>query len=427
MATSRSAMGRLLSAIHLRPRRPRPAKRRADGGGTLIDPKAKADASAAAVAAAVNDFSFRFAGRLHADAPDSNLVTSPVSAWLPLAALANAASACVVDDLLEALGVAGATREQVDTAAARMLHGLTADATALSIADAAFVDHRRTLAMPFVRTFRDRYFGEAFEVDFSAPDAAGAVNAWAAESTDGRITDLVERIDADVVAAIANAVFFTDPWKSQFDTHLTEAGTFHAPSGDVEVPLMTRHVSDVPYHETEHLQMVSLPFENGAELHVILHRSGGTLDLLAHFDGERFRQLLADRTPRRGRVVLPRFTLTPDTADLKAPLTDLGVPLFVDKDDVLPGLLDDDEPTWLSEATQRAMLEIDENGATAAAVTVMMVARGGPPPEPPEDTPFEMVCDRPFVAILTHPTVDCAHQILFVAVVNEPAGPRPRQ
>ena len=72
---------------------------------------------------------------------------------------------------------------------------------------------------------------------------------------------------------------------------------------------------------------------------------------------------------------------------------------------------------WLSDAIQKAVIKVDEKGTTAAAVTVMAAAATG---MPMPGTPFEMICDRPFVFILYEKTYDGGSQVLFTGIVNQP-------
>jgi len=52
----------------------------------------------------------------------------------------------------------------------------------------------------------------------------------------------------------------------------------------------------------------------------------------------------------------------------------LGVPLFDTNAAPLTGLVKENIPVWLSGTIQKAVIEVDEKGTTAAAVTVMMMA-----------------------------------------------------
>ena len=122
-------------------------------------------------------------------------------------------------------------------------------------------------------------------------------------------------------------------------------------------------------------------------------------------------------TLAEGRLLLPRFSIENDL-DLVETLELLGVPLFdIAAAPLTGGLVEENIPVWLSSAIQRALIQVDEKGTTAAAVTVMVgVTTAGPQP----NRPFEMVCDKPFVFILYENTFDGGSQILFTGIVNEP-------
>ena len=104
--------------------------------------------------------------------------------------------------------------------------------------------------------------------------------------------------------------------------------------------------------------------------------------------------------------------------ELRDTLTALGVPLFDAAEAPLTGgLIEENIPVWLSSAVQKAVIEVDEKGTTAAAVTVMAAA-GAAMPIPTE--PFTMNCNSPFVFVLCEYTYDGGSQILFTGVVNQP-------
>jgi serpin B len=93
------------------------------------------------------------------------------------------------------------------------------------------------------------------------------------------------------------------------------------------------------------------------------------------------------------------------------------VPLFDGASAPITGLLAGGDPLFLSDAMQKAMIKVDENGTTAAAVTLgLMMGAWMPEPTPP----FEMICDRPFVFVLYGHTNDGGTQVLFTGLVNQP-------
>jgi serpin B len=390
--------------------------------------------SAQEAAKGANDFAFRFSSTLLSEMDtNDNFVCSPYSVWLPLAALLNATDEAARPALLDALGTAGLTAEGINNAASRMLYGLTNSRMndmlsesgeevvidPLKIANAIFVDDDQTLNQDFAQIFADYYRGAAMNVDFASPDAAAAVNQWASDNTEGLIKDVIGEFDPDTVAAIANAIYFSDRWDWEFQESKTVEDTFHAPGGDSKAQFMVRQGDDLSYYEDDILQAMPLEFTMGGGMLILLPKDGDGSGLLRSFTSERFSEIMNRRTPRTGKLLLPRFEINGDAMNLMDTLKALNVPLVDPLLAPITGLLDDTYPLYISDAVQKAMIRVDEKGTTAAAVTVMAVAEAAAMmPEP--TVPFEMNCNKPFAFVLYGRTYDAGPQVLFTGVVNQP-------
>ncbi|MDR1703958.1 MAG: hypothetical protein LBS19_04645 [Clostridiales bacterium] len=394
----------------------------------LISPGFNQDEASRLVAAGANDFAFRLSSALLEHADGENFVCSPFSVWLPLAALANAADAESLPALLDAIGAAGFEAGDVNKAASRMLYDLTREMdkeyykdafSPLCIANAVFVDDDVTLSKNFAQNFADYFLGASMNVDFRSPEAPKTVNRWASDNTGGLIEDIVQEFDPDTVAAIANAVYFSDRWSWEFSPDSTVADIFHSPSGDTEARFMIREGDMQTYYEDDKVQAMPLNFSTGGGMMIILPKDGDAGALLSGMTTDYFNEIREDSITATGKLLLPRFTIDSGVMPLKDALTELGVPLF--DEDAAPltgGLIEEDLPVWLSAALQKAYIEVDEKGTTAAAVTLMRAAAGAAMPKPTE--PFEMKCDKPFVFVLYGRTYDGGDQILFTGVVNRP-------
>ena len=381
-----------------------------------------------AVARGANDFAFRLSTALVENAGDENFVCSPYSVWIPLAALVNATDEANRADLLTALGAAGISVEDLNTSASRMLYSLTKEKNKeyeeyydpLKIANAIFVDDDVTLNKDFAQTFLDYYRGNAMNVDFASATAVEAVNQWASDNTEGLITDIIEEFDPDTVAAIANAIYFSDRWSWEFEPESTTEGIFHSPTGEKNAYFMVREDDDQTYYEDDQVQAMPLEFTTGGGMYIILPKDGDAKALLSSMTNEYFEEIQNDSISAAGKLLLPRFSADSGMMELKDALMALGVPLF---DEALApltgGLLEDENlPVWLSSVAHKAVIQVDEKGTTAAAVTLMMAYGGVNAPEPTE--PFEMNCNRPFVFVLYGNTFDGGNQVLFTGIVNEP-------
>ena len=397
---------------------------------------------AAFIATGANDFAFRLSAQLAKENGDHNLVVSPFSVYLPLAALLNATTKEHQQELFTALG-AGLERSgyctpawadcalipvsDMNEVAARMLYNLTdarnkADKeyynNPLKIANAIFVDKKQTLKPEFAQAFADYYQGTAINVDFTSPDAVRRVNNWASDNTDGLIPSLVQQFDPNTVAAIANAIYFSDRWSWEFKPEETKKGEFHNPKGTSIAHFMV-HEGNMDYYEDSRLQAIPLRFKSGGGMYILLPKHGIANELLSDLTANYFNVIDRDKELSNGILKLPRFEFASDFDGLAETLTELGVPLFdAETAPLTGGLITSSQKVWLNKAIQKAIIKVDEKGTTAAAVTVMMAAGGAAPPQP--TTTFEMICDKPFVFVLYGDTIDGGNQVLFTGIVNQP-------
>ena len=156
-----------------------------------------------------NGFALRFTDALLKQKEEGeNLLASPYSAWLPLAALVNGCSGETQEQLLKASGEAGIDAETLNQTVKAINAGLSQEErkksyeeygetfeSPLKIANALFVKQDAKVNGDFEQLFADNYDGKLFSVDFSDPSAANAINSWASEQTEGKITEIVDSFD----------------------------------------------------------------------------------------------------------------------------------------------------------------------------------------------------------------------------------------
>jgi len=393
----------------------------------LIEPSLnEQQVSAKTVARGANDFAFRLSALLSENVGTESFICSPYSVWLPLAALVNATDSQYREELLTALGAAGINVADLNNAASRMLYSLTkqrdrqyeAYHDPLRIVNAFFVGNNVTLRREFAQTFLDYYCGRAITVDFTSNEAVHAVNQWASDSTEGLITEIIREFDPDTIAAIANAIYFSDRWVWEFSEENTTEDTFHSPTGDITAFFMLREGNNQVYYEDDNVQAMPLRFKTGGGLYIILPKDGDAAGLLSSMTSKYFDTIQSDSILATGKLLLPRFSIESGAMELSDTLKALGVPLFDELTAPLTGgLVEESIPVWLSGAIQKAVIIVDEKGTTAAAVTILP-APGAAPPTPTE--PFEMNCNSPFVFVLYDRTNDGGNQVLFTGIVNRP-------
>ncbi len=365
-----------------------------------------------------NEFAFKLSKSLFKKGENS--ILSPFSVWMTLAALSNATNAKVLPELLKSINAEGLSVKDINESVSRMLYMLTGnegkDANShnpLAIANAIFVDKSVALKEPFAQAFLDFYRGAAQNVDFLQPSSIDAINKWASEHTNGLITDIVKEIPRDTIAALANAIYFSDRWALEFNEAETEGLPFKGTKSEAKAKFMKREGDAIPYYEDASLQAVNLEFVGGGGLLIMLPKDKDADALFNGMNADSFKNILDGIGPNSGKLLMPRFELFSDF-ELKEALEGLGVPLFDSMRLPLNELADVD--AFISAALHQATITVDEKGTTAAAVTVQMMSRTSLP-SPTE--PFSMVCDRPFAFVLHKWTPEAGAQVLFTGVVNQ--------
>lgn len=397
-------------------------------GGEKSDSKVTLDAGIRHEDGA-NGFAFRLTKEmLEESKKGENSVISPYSVWLPLAALANGTDEEAKAELLSALGRSGMDVDALNEEVKNVLgvlkqeeqavwmreNGMEEYESPLKIANALFVDRKFSVNGEFESVFTENYDGKLFEVDFADESAVQIVNDWADEQTNGKIRQVIDSFDPQTVAAIANAIFYSDGWARKFPKKNTGNDIFHGSAEKEEVPFMYNEFAGMPYYEDEAMQAAVLATASGGCLTILLPKGDRSAEeLLSGMDAAKFEKLMgADEATVQ--LTLPRFKAESGVFSVREALERMGVPLTDGEDPHLDKLAEG-ELLYLSQAVQKAMIEVDEEGLTAAAVTVMALMRAS---APMEQEPVEMRCDRPFAFILSSWGGD-GQQVLFTGVVNQ--------
>ncbi len=242
--------------------------------------------------------------------------------------------------------------------------------------------------------------GDVRSLDF-AGDAEGAtdrINTAVEEDTAGIIEDLfAEPLRPDTVAVLTNALHLKARWANPFTD--TRSAPFAAPAGQSTVDLMSGATGSS--RSWEGWRSVELPYRDGTLAAVAVLPPEGTDPCAVEAD------VLAgvqDGRPTPVGVELPRISIE-QTHELVDPLLSLGMPESGD----YPGL---GGQLLLSEAVQKAWIEVDEQGTEAAAATGIGMAESAGPSD-------VVVFDRPFLFVVTD---TATRSPLFTAVVRDPSA-----
>jgi serpin B len=235
--------------------------------------------------------------------------------------------------------------------------------------------------------------------DLSNADEAAKIDAWVKDVTKGAIPEILGGPVSKASFAALNALHFKSRWKNPFDPKLTATASFTGLDGkSADVQMM-------------HLGKSARAFRQEKAGEKAGERTFVAIDL--PFADERFSLVVVTtkEKPSAPKDFAPVASWL-SGAGFKVQPGDLALPRFAaaGRDELLPaldslGLRDArrspaalqgfGSDVTLTQVTQRAMIEVDEEGAEAAAATVAIGTRTLEP-----DDSIHMVVDKPFVFAL---------------------------
>src|SRR6266496_3594818 len=324
----------------------------------------------------------------------SNLVVSPSSVATVLAMILPGARAATADEIAATLH----TRlepERVAAAAGALDRALLelarADELDLRISNAVWTQDGLALRLEFERALVEAFRAGLHRADFRH-DPEGtrrAINQLVSQQTAGKIPELFDpgAIRSDISLVLTNAIYLEARWLQAFDPDETRPEPFNLLSrGTTEVVMLHRRGS-LGYAAGDGWRAVELPYRG---------------------------ELLGALDSREVRLALPRFDFDSDL-DLRAPLQALGMRIaFTDAAD-FSGITDE-AALRVDRVVQRAHVEIDERGTTAAAATgatMQLVSVVTP------SRPIELRVDRPFLFAVRDRMTGA---LLFIGQVTNPAA-----
>lgn len=321
--------------------------------------------------------------------PGENIVVSPYSAGVALSMVAE--------------GAEGQTRVEFDNA----LNGCLFKAEDLGSNDTVVVKSANSVWVTDDFSLRNRYVSllekdfDAFitTLNFSDPATVKAINNWCAENTNGKISEIIDKINPGTVMMLINALYFNAPWEEAFLERNTREGVFHGYAGDVQVPMMAK-TERLNYAEYQGCQMVELPYQGGRySMYVVLPAAGMGVDQMIPYINETlYDQAMGMMAPVKVKLTMPKFKLETSLV-LNKSLQEMGIRTAFTSAADFKGIAEMGALT-LDQVKQKCYIEVSEKGTEAAAVTSVGVRLTSARPE----TMVTMNVDRPYLFFISDRT-----------------------
>lgn len=376
--------------------------------------RAEGEAMSGEFVRAASDFGFSM---LNSVAGRGNVMISPVSLLYALGMTAN--------------GAAGETRTQMENTlfggigvdeANRYFRGFAdslpdgGNGVKLTIADSIWLNQARgdfSMNAEFLAANAAYFDAGVFGVDFGREDAAGQINLWTSEKTDGMIPKLLDDLSPEALMVLVNTVLFDGKWKETYrDSNVLER-EFTSQDGSVSKREMLFSRENSYFLLGEGKGFIRPYAEKYSFVGILPDEGKDVFDYAASITGEAF--LNAVTKPQYGevQVLLPSFTFEWDEI-VNDPLCALGMPDAFDGGAAdFSGMGECEENIYIGKVIHKTKIELTREGTRAAAATAVIMETTALMPGP---EPVRIYLDRPFVfAIVDNET----GLPLFCGIVSE--------
>jgi len=291
----------------------------------------------------------------------------------------------------------------------------------LTVANSLWGQQGHPFLQSFLTVLRQNYGAGLLLLDFQdAPDPSRrTINAWVANNTQGKITDLIPSgaIDSSTRLVLANALYFKAKWMAPFDRNATSNQVFHLLDGSqVTVPMMEQ-VTHLSYAEGTGYQVVDLPYAGGQVSMVILLPRAGQLDALEKgLAAGAITPTLQSLGTAKVDLTLPKFKYG-SSFSLGQTLQGMGMrDAFSPSAADFSGMDGHQHDLFISDVIHKALVAVDEDGTEAAAATA--VAMSSALAAAPIEKIVQFKADHPFIYVIRD---DPTGTILFLGRVEDPS------
>ena len=333
-----------------------------------------------------------------AEEPGKNIVVSPLSMIYALAMLNNGASGETKAQLEALFGCDAETLTDTLAAYAKTLP--TNFSGKVRLANSVWLRDGVAVKPEFVALNRDRLGAEVFQRSFDRATLQ-ELNGWVSEQTDGMIPSILSDLPQESWIVLVNALLFQGKWSQEYKG--TTPMDFHAADGTVQKADMLRGLEFCYLHD-ENAEGFLKGMCGHYAFAVVLPKEGMTpAEYLATLDGASLRSLLQYELYDEVHTTMPKFK-TEYSSDLMPIFRAAGLTNLSELDGIAP-------EAFVSDAVHKAVIDVNEDGVSAAAVTAIDVAGSALIDQPKKIA--NIVADRPYIYMIVDTTTNLP---LFIGV-----------
>jgi len=358
-----------------------------------------------------NKFGFKLFKEIVYYDRDKNVFISPLSVGLALGMTYNGAGGSTREAMYATLELQDLTLQEVNEAYQSLMELLLNldPKVQFEIANSIWYHQNFSVEQEFIDLNKTFFNAEVTSMDFSDPGAPSIINGWISDNTNGKIKEMIDRIDPLTVMFLINALYFKGTWTYEFDPEDTRDGLFNLSDGSQKPCKMMTQEASFYYNRNENFHIIDLPYGVGDfSMTIFLPETGVSADdVISLFDQENWDQWMNSLAQNNRRLYLPKFKL-----EYKLTMNDvlkaLGMEVAFSGGADFSGI-NPNADLFISRVLHKTFVDVNEEGTEAAAVTVVEMYQSS--------TALEMRVDRPFVFVIRE---KYSGTILFMGKIVEP-------
>ena len=352
------------------------------------------------------DFALRLAQAI--GSAEDNYIFSPLSIQMAFAMLANGASENTYDEITKVIGMEGLSRDQLREYNKLLLSHFASNSANtpfsnspvenLKVANSCWLNEGFPVYESFLTSSKCFYDAETYSIDFGGDDASDAINNWARISTNGKISNVVDKnMIKKCSVLLLNSILLEASWGETFDEKNTSRMVFtNADGKELECEMMhsTRYAN---YYSAEKFDVASLLLGRSYYMRFFLPHEGVDIKTaLSGLNGETLRKIQQSESGYLD-LQIPKFSLSLDY-DLKEMMLSLGIQEAFSEHANFAAL--SPQSICVNIVKHNAYIDVHEKGIESAAVTVVggMVTEKDKEEQTP--APIEFHVNRPFFFVI---------------------------
>jgi serine protease inhibitor len=369
-----------------------------------------------ALVEADNAFGIKLFKQLNGQAGDNgNIIISPLSISTALGMTYNGASGETKAAMGNTLELQGLSVKEINEGYKNLIDALTTvdPKVTLSIPNSIWYRQEFTVLQEFISLNQKYFNAKVTPLNFADPASVVTVNNWVAQSTNGKISSIIDRISGTDIMFLINAVYFNGTWIYEFDKQNTLPKPFYLSEGTSKEADMMHLNGTLDFASNELFKAVDIGYGSGNFSMVIMlpREDLSPEDIISVMNPEIWAGWMNSFSKQNINLSLPKFKLEYEEL-LNDVLKKLGMGIALESGADFSNI-NPFEPLSISFVKHKTFIDVNEEGTEAAAVTVVgieVTSIGG-------DTPYVFNVNRPFVFAIRERDTGA---IIFLGKVNEP-------